>query len=526
MSDLASSGSGTVAASGRVPARERSMAYKLLVAVTMLLANIMNYADRSVLSVLAEPMKADLGITDAQIGVLYGTSFVLLNALTGIALARLADNWLRNRLLGIGVAFWSLMTALSGLASGYTQLALARVGVGVGEATISPIGHAMLADLFEAKQRSRAFSIYLAGPFVGSALCIAVGGWILGSWPDACGTYGLCSIKGWQIVFILFGLPGLVIAVLAWLLGEPADDIERRKSGRPIADTFRELSNIIPPFSFVRLLQGGGRQAARANIKLTAILTAIAAVLIWLTGDILQWVLVAIGVQSAGSWIQGLKRRDPDLYHLTVGSRAFAFAALAMAGPSVVAGSIGFWGVPLALRTFNLAPEEAGKTLGLAIGAGALLGTLAGGFLGDFLRRRIGATAPLWIGFGALIGSAALFGLLVNAPSLQSYALILGMIMALGGLWTAPSGTLPQELVLPSMRARGAAIYALTLTLIAMSTGPYAVGRLSDVFGSLTLGLGAMYLLIPVSAVFTILSARAFPEALRLREEMAKAARG
>src|SRR4030095_12601852 len=109
---------------------------------------VFNFLDRQIVSILAERIKADLGVSDAQIGFLYGTAFAVFYAIFGIPLGRLADVWNRRTLIATGLGVWSLMTAVSGLARGFGALALARIGVGVGEASASPAAFSMLSDTF------------------------------------------------------------------------------------------------------------------------------------------------------------------------------------------------------------------------------------------------------------------------------------------------------------------------------------------------------------------------------------------
>src|SRR6185503_1911625 len=115
---------------------------------------VFNFLDRQIVSILAERIKADLGVSDAQIGFLYGTAFAVFYALFGIPLGRLADVWDRRKLIAIGLAVWSGMTALSGLARNFGQLAAARIGVGVGEASASPAAFSMLSDYFPPAKRA------------------------------------------------------------------------------------------------------------------------------------------------------------------------------------------------------------------------------------------------------------------------------------------------------------------------------------------------------------------------------------
>jgi sugar phosphate permease len=139
-----------------------------------------NFVDRQILSILANDIKADLALTDAELGFLYGTSFAIFYALFGIPLGRLADSWSRTRLLALGLTLWSLMTALSGFARSGAALAAARVGVGVGEATASPCAYSLISDWFPQRLRGTAIGIYSGGLFVGSGLSLLISAWPAG----------------------------------------------------------------------------------------------------------------------------------------------------------------------------------------------------------------------------------------------------------------------------------------------------------------------------------------------------------
>src|SRR4051812_7513696 len=130
----------------------RPSVHRWLVLALLTLVYAFNFIDRQIVTILAPFIKADLGLSDAQVGLLYGTAFALFYALFGLPLARLADGWHRVRTLSIGLCFWSAMTMLSGTAGGFAQLALARMGVGIGEASASPAAFSLLQDHFPKAQ--------------------------------------------------------------------------------------------------------------------------------------------------------------------------------------------------------------------------------------------------------------------------------------------------------------------------------------------------------------------------------------
>ena len=130
--------------------------YSAYLLAVLVLVYVFNFLDRQIVSILAERIKADIGATDAQIGFLYGTAFAVFFAVFGIPLARLADVWDRRKLIAVGLAAWSLMTVLSGFARNFTELAIARFGVGIGEASASPAAFSLLSDSFPAARRATA----------------------------------------------------------------------------------------------------------------------------------------------------------------------------------------------------------------------------------------------------------------------------------------------------------------------------------------------------------------------------------
>ncbi|HZO10208.1 MAG TPA: MFS transporter [Myxococcota bacterium] len=175
----------------------------------LLLVFAVSSIDRQVLTILIQPIKADLGASDAQLGLLVGFGFTLFYTLLGLPIARWADRGTRRTIIALALAVWSGMTALSGLAGSYAQLLLARVGVGAGEAGCVPASHSLLSDHFPAERRGRAFSIYALGVPIGTLCGLLLGG-------------VLAEALGWRAVFLVLGLPGLLLAVVVRLaLREP-----------------------------------------------------------------------------------------------------------------------------------------------------------------------------------------------------------------------------------------------------------------------------------------------------------------
>src|SRR5262249_42166128 len=156
----------------------------------------------------AEPIRREWGLSDTQVGWL-GTAFILLYAAVGVPLGRLADRSNRSRILSVGVLFWSLMTALSGLTRNFWQLFAVRLAVGVGEATCAPASTSLIGDPYPAQQRAKALSFFMMGLPIGLALSYLVSSQIAASY-------------GWRTAFFVAGIPGLLCAVGALFLREPA----------------------------------------------------------------------------------------------------------------------------------------------------------------------------------------------------------------------------------------------------------------------------------------------------------------
>ena len=197
--------------------------YAWYVVILLTMAYILSYLDRWVLSLLVELIKADLGLTDTQMGLLLGPAFALFYAIMGIPLGWMADRYSRRTLIGIGITLWCAATAAAGLARSFAHLAVTRVLVGVGEATLSPCALSLITDYFAPGKRGRAIAFYTGAVSIGSGIAYLVGGQIIQwaaqrpelSWPL------IGQVRPWQVVFLLVGLPGLLIAALMFTVREP-----------------------------------------------------------------------------------------------------------------------------------------------------------------------------------------------------------------------------------------------------------------------------------------------------------------
>ncbi len=193
------------------------------VVAILLLANAVSFVDRQVINLLTEALKQDLRISDTQIGLLQGVAFGVFYTLMGLPLGRLSDRWNRRNVIVLGAAVWSCMTAACGLARNFTQLFWARVGVGVGEAALSPAAMSLLSDYFPPERRALPLSFYMTGTSLGSGVALLVGGGVVGLVGSSVGLHLplIGEVRPWQAAFLAVGLPSLLLVPLLGAIREP-----------------------------------------------------------------------------------------------------------------------------------------------------------------------------------------------------------------------------------------------------------------------------------------------------------------
>ena len=200
-----------------------SPTYAWYMVAVLTVAYVLSFVDRYILGLLVEPIKADLGISDSQMGWLLGFAFLFFYALMGLPLGYLADRKRRTWLVAAGIALWSAATAASGLAKNFTHLFLARFSVGVGEATLSPCAMSMISDSFPPERRGKPIALYTAALSLGAGIASLVSAAVL-AWANTETTFALPlvgSVKPWQFTFFVVGVPGLAIAVIMFFMREP-----------------------------------------------------------------------------------------------------------------------------------------------------------------------------------------------------------------------------------------------------------------------------------------------------------------
>jgi len=196
-----------------------------------------SFIDRQILVLLIEPVKHDLQISDTQVSLLTGAAFAVLYAIMGVPMGRAADRWTRKGVIAVGVAIWSVMTIGCGFARSFGQLFIARMGVGVGEAALTPTGHAIVADVFPPHRLARGMAVFVMGNAIGGGMALVIGGAVLAlvhDQPEL--TLPLIgSIRSWQLVFLAVGVPSLLMLLPLATIREP------RRRGVPPSPTSRSI---------------------------------------------------------------------------------------------------------------------------------------------------------------------------------------------------------------------------------------------------------------------------------------------
>ena len=468
----------------------RASSYSWYVLGVLVLVYILNFIDRQILSILAVDIKHDLGLSDSDLGFLGGAAFAVFYALFGVPLGRLADNWNRKKLLSIGLALWSTMTALSGFANNKLTLSLARMGVGIGEATASPTAYSLISDYFPKRQRATALAIYSSGLYLGGGVSLLIGAKIGKVWNTAYPGGGPLGLVGWQAAFLAVGIPGLLMALWVATLREPVrgamDGVVSPSSPTPFTNFVSDLSTIVPPFT----LYGAwlrGPAALITNVIAALLIGLFAWAMIKLTGNTPQWLSVGLGYYAVFSWACSLKSRDPATWQLIWGTPAFICTTLGYSLVSLVAWALGFWAAPYAETVLRLPKQELAFILGANGALAGFLGVIIGGRIADALRTRNPAGRILVIGFGVIAPIAPLWIGYTTENSTLFYTMnfLAGMF---GATALGAAAATTQDLVLPRMRGTATAAFFLGTTLVGLAFGPYIVGLISDLSGTMVGG--------------------------------------
>ncbi len=356
--------------------------------------NAVNFYDRQVLGAVTEPLRRDWGLSDTQLGAL-GTAFIMLYALAGIPLGRLADVWDRRRLLAAGLFVWSALTGLSGLSRGFWSLFAFRLFAGTGEATCAPAATSLIGDMFPPAERGRALSIFMLGLPVGLSLSYLV-------------SAAMAQHFGWRSAFMVAGIPGILLAGVVLRIGEPQ---------RGAAEATKVGS--------------GHRPGSPYKVILST--------------PTMLWVIGSGAIHNF------------NMYAISTFLPAFL------------------------TRYHGVSVESAGLIAGILIGAIGALGTLLGGWVGDawFRRRPDGRMLTACL---AVVVSLPLLLVALRQPpgSIAAFTLLQALAFLMLYVYYPTAYSTIHDVLEPSLRGTGMAVYFLAMYVLGASLGPLATGWLSD----------------------------------------------
>jgi MFS family permease len=489
-------------------------------------AQAMSLLDRQILSILAPAIREDLGIGDAELGLLYGTVFALFYALFSLPLGRLVDGWIRTRLLGICVFFWSISAGLAAFAQSFAVLAISRLGVGIGEAAAQPAANSIIFDEFPREKRGTAMAALGIAVALGLGLSMTLGG-VVAQWWDMRypGDDAPLGFAGWQFAFLVAALPGLPLAWLIYKMKEPLrgrmDGIRTIEDPHPFKSSAAVLGAVTPGANWFMLWHrnAGSKQWAINLIGLAIIL----AVCIGMTGlaqdfsprppiealglsfdpHVLQWFVVGFGAFVILNLFQSFKLTDKPTFNVIASPSLILLMVVGGLQTSINYGVMGF--TPSFLnREYGLSPAETGLQFGLLAAALGIAGPIIAGPLSDWLTVRMGGKGRVWLTLASL-GISPFFGLWTfSAEDPTSFYLRFSAYSIILTLWLPPIYSLMYDLVLPRMRGITSSTYIIVSTLLGLGMGPYFVGIVSDRTGDLGQAIMSINVVGPAIAVFLI----------------------
>ena len=383
----------------------------------LLVCYIFSFIDRQIIALLVEPIKRDLQVSDTQIGLLQGLAFALFYTFFGIPIGRLADRMNRKTIIAAGVIAWSVMATWCGLAKNWTQLVIARAGVGVGEAALSPAAYSMISDAFPREKQGRAFSVYNMGIAIGAGIAMLVGGLVVAAISAEGKTYALPlvgEVRAWQFVFIVTGLPGLLLPLLLLGVREPT----RRGLIKMQSSSGEDFGQQVPFREVVKFMVKNGN------------------------------------------------------YY---GLHFIALAMLAMVGYAV-----GAWLPTVIARTYGVAAAQVGLVIGLSTIFINTTGIFLAGRLCDRWVARGQTDAPIKVCMVVAVAILLTSSLPAFMPSFE-VAIVAICVAGLPFHGYVAMGPMAVNQVTPNqMRAQISSAYLFTVNLIGLGVGPALVPFISD----------------------------------------------
>jgi MFS family permease len=399
---------------GVVPYPASAQAWYLV--FVLLLFYIFSFIDRQIISLLVEPIKRDLQVSDTQIGLLQGLAFAIFYTLFGIPIGRLADRMNRKAIVAAGIVAWSLMATFCGLAKNWTQLCLARAGVGVGEAALSPAAYSMITDAFPREKQGRAFSVYNMGIAIGAGIAMLLGGLIVAAISEEGKTFTLPllgEVRAWQFVFIVTGAPGLLLPLLLLGVREPA---------------------------------------RRGLMKM----------------------------QSASGEALGQKVPFREVLKFLGHRRFYGLHFIALALLAMVGYAVGAWLPTVIARTYGVPAAQAGVVIGLSTIVINTTGIFLAGRLCDFWGARGQTDAPIKVCLVVALATLATSSVTAFMPTffIACIAICVAGLSFHGYVAMGPMAV--NQVTPNQMRAQISSLYLFTNSLIGMGVGPALVPFISD----------------------------------------------
>jgi MFS family permease len=377
---------------------------------------VFSFIDRQILNLLVKPIRRDLAISDTEMSLLMGFSFAVFYTFFGIPLGRLADTKSRRTIIALGFSFWSLFTAGCGLARNFLQMLLLRMGVGVGEAALSPAAYSLISDYFPPARRATAISIYSMGIYLGSGLAFFLGGSVVGL-ASAQETWNLPIIgatRPWQVIFFIVGLPGVLLALLMYSVREP---VRRGMRMTRMADGKSKIAQV--PFSeVIAYLRMNWRTFICHN---------------------LGFALLSFSSYGSSAWV-------PTFF----------------------------------VRNHGWTEARAGMVYGTIVAVFSTLGVAVGGWLADRMAARGLRDSTMRVGLIvslAWLPTGMLYPLVPDA-TWAAALMIPSAFLASAPFGVAPAAI--QQMMPNAMRGQASAIYLFVVNLIGLGIGPTAVALCTD----------------------------------------------
>ena len=390
--------------------------YAWYVVGVLTLVYIFSFIDRQILTLLVAPIRRDLQISDTQMSLLMGFSFVFFYTLCGIPFGRLADSKNRRAIIAIGFVAWSMMTALCGVARNFTHLFACRIGVGVGEATLGPAAFSIITDYFRKERLATAISVYSMGIYIGAGLAYLLGGLVIG-FASSQEMYELPIVgatRSWQLIFFLIGLPGIFLALLLYTVKEPV------RRGR-------------------QLMPAGNGKVKATSLPARQVWNYILANKATFICHNVGFGLIALSTNAGGSW-------NPAYFQRSHG-----------------------WQI-----------SKIGIVMGAILAIAGTAGIVLAGRLSDWLFERGYKDAPLRVGMGAALLLVPVGTMFYLAPSgtVAAWLYVPLAFLASAPFGVAPAAI--QQMMPNEMRGQASAIYMFVVNVIGLGMGPTLVAMLND----------------------------------------------